>query len=658
VPASSETLRKESATRLAAGIFGGLALLAVVNAVAIAVAVPFPKGGVSLRLTHHLFDAAETLGVGATLAIAVGAFVRFVRVPRWVLVGLAFAASVALANRVLGDYLALQASHAVDGRFETAIFANSLAVFGGTLVAALCADSLCSRRPARRLLLVGAAILVMIVDQIPLRDDYMDTHGYLAFAAALLGGSAIATRVERAGRSLTRSRPGRTVLVALGLFALFGIVAPPGNATRFELFRQPCAIASWVLATTVWRAPRLHTPVVPPPSPWLQDRSGAQPVPPTLPPLLPSDAVVVLITIDAVRADIVADPANDARFPTFAKLKREGVVFTHASASGTQTGVSLSALFSGLYYSEQQWKNYGSGKNKHPYPAEDPSLRFPQILSDHDVATANVASLVFLGGDFGVARGFREEKLFGHAAQAAPGFQLIHALLDRLSHPGTGPLFLCTHLVDAHAPYGHGHPGTDYERYLSSVATDDALVGRVQRMLEERFGQRWALFVSADHGEAFGEHETREHAKTLYEELLHVPLLARSPLFQPREIRERVGLIDLGPTILDLFGLATPATLNGQSLVPLLAGGNVALTRPLIAEGRLRQALTEPDGLKVIEDSRRKVVEVYDLGSDPGETRNLFDVEPSRADVALAELRGFFAVHARREGGYEAPYKL
>jgi arylsulfatase A-like enzyme len=177
-------------------------------------------------------------------------------------------------------------------------------------------------------------------------------------------------------------------------------------------------------------------------------------------------------------------------------------------------------------------------------------------------------------------------------------------------------------------------------------------------MLDEHFGERWALFVSADHGEAFGEHQTYEHAKTLYGELLQVPLLARSPLFRPREIGDRVGLIDLGPTILDLFRIETPATFNGQSLVPFLAGENVELTRPLLAEGRLRQALTEPDGLKVIEDRRRKVVEVYDLASDPRETRNLFDDEPARSDAALAELRAFFAVHTRREAGYEPPYKL
>lgn len=68
-------------------------------------------------------------------------------------------------------------------------------------------------------------------------------------------------------------------------------------------------------------------------------------------------------------------------------------------------------------------------------------------------------------------------------------------------------------------------------------------------------------------------------------------------------------------------------------------------------------ALTEPDGLKVIDDPRRKVVEVYNLKSDPGETRNIFDLEPGRSDRALSELRSFFAVHAYREPGYEPPYK-
>jgi hypothetical protein len=43
-------------------------------------------------------------------------------------------------------------------------------------------------------------------------------------------------------------------------------------------------------------------------------------------------------------------------------------------------------------------------------------------------------------------------------------------------------------------------------------------------------------------------------------------------------------------------------------------------------------------------------VNVYDLVADPGESRSLFDVDPARADPALAELRASFAAHTRRKG--------
>jgi arylsulfatase A-like enzyme len=367
---------------------------------------------------------------------------------------------------------------------------------------------------------------------------------------------------------------------------------------------------------------------------------------------------VVLITVDAVGGSVVNDPADDARFPTLAELKRDGVVFTHVSAPGTQTALSLATVFSGRYFSELYWTDHGRGETRYAYPADDPSPRFPQLLSDHGVATATYAGLAFLTGEFGVVRGFREETLAVEGARHARATELIDPLLDRLRRAGKGPLFLYTHLMEPHEPYDRGRAeGSPRERYLSEVTVVDAQIRRVLRLLEARFGKRWALFVSADHGEAFGEHGGTEHGKTLYEELLHVPLLARGPLFAPRIVDERVGLVDLGPTILDLFGLDVPATFEGQSLVPLLAGGTERLSRPLIAEGRLRRALTQPDGLKVIEDARRKVVEVYDLGADPGETRNVFDLEPGRADAALAALRAFFAVHTRTEGGYQPPYK-
>ena len=59
----------------------------------------------------------------------------------------------------------------------------------------------------------------------------------------------------------------------------------------------------------------------------------------------------------------------------------------------------------------------------------------------------------------------------------------------------------------------------------------------------------------------------------------------------------------------------------------------------------------------MIEDDRRKTVEVYDLASDPGETRNLWDREPGRSDAAVAALRAFFAAHQAKRAGYRPVYK-
>ena len=352
--------------------------------------------------------------------------------------------------------------------------------------------------------------------------------------------------------------------------------------------------------------------------------------------------------MDALRVDVVADPSNDARFPTLARLKREGVVFTHAYAPAAQTELTFAALFSGRYYSEQPWSRFGSGWMYGEHPVNDPSPRFPELLAAHGVVTANYAGIGFLGAPYGVARGFREETLVLDERTSSPGYMLIGPLLDRLSRAGPDPLFLCAHLLDSHAPYAGGRKGaSDHDRYLSSIAVSDRELGRVLGALERDFGRRWALLVSADHGEAFGEHQTFEHSKTLYDELLHVPLMAISPLFPAHTVDEPVGLVDLGPTFLDLYGVSTPASFDGESLAPLLAGGTVALTRPLMAEGRLRRELRQRDGLKVIDDPRRKVVEVYDTATDPGETTNVFDSQPERSDRALAELRGFFAVHSR-----------
>jgi len=663
--APTDATRNEAAPgiRLAAGLFAGSAILAAASAIGIAARVPMPTAGLGLRLADHLFDAAETLGVGALLAATAGAFAALTaraRVPRWAAAIGYVAAATALVSAPLGENLVRVSSLTLDGRHETALFVAYLTAVGLGVPGAYLVGSLLSRGRWLRLLPIAVALGMMAGNYGFLVDDYHGIHAVIAWGAAVLAGGALGPLAERAALALACAPRGRVALVAMAIFAFLGIVVPPSNATRVELFRQPCAVAPWVLASTIWRAPRRDAVAAGPagsPAPWLAPRELAPPLPPTERRARP-DPILVLITVDAVRADAVADPANATLFPTLTEMKHSGVVFTHAYAPGTQTALSLSTLFSSRYFSELLWTDHGVGRTRYLYPADDPSPRFPALLSANGVATGNFAPVVFLGAEFGVASGFEEERVVVTGWTHARATQVIEPLLGRLHNHGHGPLFLYTHLMEPHEPYDRGRKdGTPRERYLSEIAVADAQIGRVLRFLQKRYAQRWGLIVSADHGEAFGEHGTFQHGKTLYDELVHVPLVAAGPLFSPRTIDENVGLVDLGPTILDLFGVPTPATFEGQSLVPLLVGGSATLTRPLIAECRLERSILLPDGLAVIEDQRRKLVEAYDLRADPGELHNLFDVAPARVDAALGTLRAFFRVNTRRQGGYEPPFK-
>jgi arylsulfatase A-like enzyme len=223
----------------------------------------------------------------------------------------------------------------------------------------------------------------------------------------------------------------------------------------------------------------------------------------------------------------------------------------------------------------------------------------------------------------------------------------------------SAPFFLYIHFLDPHAPYNLSPvQGSEFDRYLGEVAMVDAELGRLLRWLDTApIGKRAAVIVTADHGEAFGEHNSTRHATTLYDEVLRVPMLVRLPGDRaPREVGDYVSLIDLGPTILDLFGKPTPGHFLGQSLTPYLRGESPTLRRPIVAEGRLKQSLILPDGMKVITDNRARTVELYDLSRDPGETRNLAD-DADKLERPLGLLQRFFAAHQNEQPEYKVPYR-
>ncbi|MFO0550109.1 MAG: sulfatase [Polyangiaceae bacterium] len=642
--------------------YGGL-VLSLLDVCVSTFRTPFPS--VFTRVLHALF----VLGQGAVLGLAVDLFALGLRKltgkRSWLALLAATAAGSVFMGWLLDRVLSRQADALLDGQSPRALYLAFVFGCGNIPVLTWLLGRVLGKARSHRVwnglgfiaMLVAGAVNLFV-----LPDDYLEIHSAVGLCASLTGGACIAPIVAARLAKLGWPAPRvRARSIAAAVFTLvFGLVPPP-NAVRLAEFRSPGAFGAWLFASWTWGLPQLSgTPDSRVDARWYERRADRPDRPPSEKRLVKRPPIVILLTIDATRAAAVEEGIEKGMLPAFTELRDQGTQFTVAHSAGSQTAVSLTALFAGKYFSEMKWAKYGKGTSRFEYAASDPTLRFPSILSDAGVSTMKVASLTFLRNEYGVAPGFTEEKVVTSGRQHAAGRAVIEPILMRLKKARPDePLFIFAHLTEPHAPYDRGRnkTGTDYERYLSEVQAADGFVGRVLQALENGTNAgRAILIVSSDHGEAFGEHGTREHTKTIYEELLRVPLFVWGAGVAHRKVDQPVTLLDLGPTILDIFGVDTPDRFSGESLVPILGGDDVTLTRPVLAEGRLRRALFVDD-LKVIVDLRRKTVEAYDLATDPGELFNVYDRDRDRVRPVLAALRAYFEGRSYTEGGYRPLYK-
>ncbi len=391
---------------------------------------------------------------------------------------------------------------------------------------------------------------------------------------------------------------------------------------------------------------------------WFTRRDGAPPVAPSQPLVDPAQAIVVLVTIDALRHDVFFGPTHAANMPNLRALSADSTVFTDARATAPTTAPSVASMLTGRYMSQLYWTPvpFQAGRRIRIFPAEDRTPRVPELLPA-SVRSFNVPTNERLRQQYTLVRGMRDE-VVNTVGEDPRADHVLPVLGEWLLRNAEGPSFSYVHLMDAHAPYTAG--GSDdpaFARYLREVASVDAALGELIATLQRAgLWSRTVLIVAADHGEAFGEHGQFEHGGTLHEMLTRVPLLIRVPGRPARVVDQPVSLIDIGPTILDLFQQPTPGGVLGQSLVPLVAGDDVVLGRPIALESsRLHRALVFRDGMKCIWRVREDQYELYDLRRDPHEATNLIDREPSAA-TRMAAVRQFFRVHALVRPGYTPPH--
>jgi arylsulfatase A-like enzyme len=179
--------------------------------------------------------------------------------------------------------------------------------------------------------------------------------------------------------------------------------------------------------------------------------------------------------------------------------------------------------------------------------------------------------------------------------------------------------------------------------YDGEIANADVLLARLLRRLEAPdLRDDTLVVIFSDHGEEFWEHGSVLHAHTLYQELLHVPLLLRVPgrEGEARRIAQRVSLLDVLPTLLELLNVPAPPKLTGRSLVPLLSGAELP-PQPVFAEGfafdAKLQAVLDGDW-KLIRELRTGRLALYDLSADPAEQNDLAATRPDERERLRALL--------------------
>jgi len=368
---------------------------------------------------------------------------------------------------------------------------------------------------------------------------------------------------------------------------------------------------------------------------------------------------LVVVTIDTLRADRVgAYGYAGAETPVMDALARRGVRFENALSAVPITGPAHATLFTGQYP-----PLHGVRDNvAFTLDARHPTLA--SILRGRGYRTAAFVAAFPVAAAYGFGQGFDHYNEDFHPAPAGsqgaerPGNEVADRAIEWLKTAGSGPFFAWVHLYDPHHPYtpppayGSRFAGRLYD---GEVAFADAQLGRVLEAVQSAGREQdTVIAVVADHGEGLGEHGEVTHAILIYQSTLRIPFFLAGPGVPAGvTIAPRVGLVDVMPTLLGLLGVESAPRLPGRDLRRALQGQRLP-AQPLYAESLFGRLTCRWSSLRswVSEDWKLVQgadVELFDLGTDPGELRNLAPQEPRRVERMQAALQA--AVRAMAPGG-------
>ncbi|UCH34238.1 MAG: sulfatase [Armatimonadota bacterium] len=378
---------------------------------------------------------------------------------------------------------------------------------------------------------------------------------------------------------------------------------------------------------------------------------------------------VVILLSDAMRPDHLSLYGYARRTsPNLERLGKDGVVFERAFAHSPSTHLSVPSLLTSLYPLEAVEQEAGFTRIGQEH------VTLAELLEEAGYATAAFSANAFVNWDYAADQGFADFAI----GQASAG-ELTDEALQWLAAHKRQPFFAYVHYMDTHAPYAppesyrSAFVGRDYEpadplvrqgdatgmrrrmarghvysdadrRYLvglydAAIASTDHSIGRVVDWLRAAgLYDDTVIVVCADHGEEFWERGGLEHARTLYQESVRVPLILKLP---PEMIGDRakrvmtpVGLVDIYPTLSQLAGLEPPDGLRGRSLLGVPPTGE----RAVYAVQGVTYAIRKTGWTLIVGPHAENGVALYDVTADPGETTNVASQHPEITAEMRAQL--------------------
>ena len=420
------------------------------------------------------------------------------------------------------------------------------------------------------------------------------------------------------------------------------------------------------------------------------------------PPARPNLLVVVVDTLRADRLGAYGHTRSSS--PSIDRLAADAALFERAYSAAPWTKPAVASLLTGLHP-----RSHTAYRMINRLPESVDTLA--EILAANRYATAAVVSHVLIGAlqrfDQGF-EGFHEDEARGHRHVSTEG--VTKRALELLETLGDDPrpFFLLVHYFDPHFDYmphpEYGFaasqagrlragqtlkrakdldpPATDEEvaflqdLYDEEVRLTDDGIGRLLDWLRQRgLYDETLIAVTADHGEEFFDHGCLGHTRTLYDELVRVPLVVREPGRGggAKRVAAPVSLVSLTPTLLELLGVDAAGRQFEEPSIAGLVWGDAdedPVARAVFSEVDFR-----PDGsvvhrcpptradLRAVVRGRHKLIhdrltdryELYDLQSDPGEHEDLSARDPDLLAALRAELDGPRATVGSHEREARAP---